>query len=66
MWNYANTGGEEFSWGRTSRLIYRPSFISMTNRGWAEGDREWRIKGNRVDFVRGDRKEVVIKHLMPS
>ena len=38
----------------------------MTNRGWAEDDREWRIKGNRVDFVRGDRKEVVIKHLMPS
>ena len=38
----------------------------MTNRGWAEDDREWRIKGNRVVFVRGDRKEVVIKHLMPS
>ena len=38
----------------------------MTNRGWVEGDREWRIKGNRVDFVRGDRKEVIIRHLMPS
>ena len=62
----AKTGGLEYSWGRSSRIIYRPSFISMTNRGWVEGDREWRIKGNRVDYVRGDRKEVIIRHLMPS
>ena len=62
----AKTGGVEVSWGRTTRVIYRPSFISMTNRGWKDGDREWRIKGNRVDFVRGEKKEVEIKHLMQS
>ena len=66
MAELAKTGGLEYSWGRSSRIIYRPSFISMTNRGWVEGDREWRIKGNRVDYVRGDRKEVIIRHLMPS
>ena len=25
------TGGEEVSWGRTSRIIYRPSFMSVSN-----------------------------------
>ena len=49
MAELAKTRGLEYSWGRSSRIIYRPSFISMTNRGWVEGDREWRIKGNRVD-----------------
>ena len=47
-------------------MIFRPSFISMTNKEWKEGNREWRLKGNRVDFVRGERKEVVLRHLLPS
>ena len=62
----AKTGGVEVCWGRSTRTIYRPSFISMTNRGWKDGDREWRNKGNRVDFVRGEKKEVEIRHLKES
>ena len=60
----AKTGGEDVSWGRTSRVVYRPSFISMTNKAWR--DREWRSKGNRIDYVRGERKEVVLRHLVPN
>ena len=51
----ARRGGEEFSLGRTRRVVYRPSFISITNRAWVEGDREWRIKGNRIDYMTGNR-----------
>ena len=28
------TGGEEFILGRTSRVVYRTSFVSMTNKAW--------------------------------
>ena len=61
------TGGEEVSWSRSSRIIYRPSFMSMT-RKQVEGERSerWQNKGNRMDYVRGERKEVELRHLMPA
>ena len=61
------TGGEEVSWGRTSRIIYRPSFMSVSRKA-VEGERSerWQNRGNRIDFVRGERKEVELRHLVPS
>ena len=61
------TGGEEVSWSRSSRIIYRPSFMSMT-RKQVEGERSerWQNRGNRMDYVRGERKEVELRHLMPA
>ena len=61
------TGGEEVSWGRTSRIIYRPSFMSVS-RKQVEGEKRvrWQNRGNRIDIVRGERKEVELKHLMPA
>ena len=26
--------------------------------------REWQIKGNRIDYIRGERKEVELKHMV--
>ena len=31
-----------------------------------EKSERWQNKGNRIDFVRGERKEVELRHLMPS
>ena len=63
----SKTGGEETSWASTSRFIYRPSFICMSNKNRKEGEeQEWRNRGNRIDFVRGERKEVELKHVVPA
>ena len=61
------TGGDEVSWSRSSRIIYRPSFMSMT-RKQVEGERSerWQNRGNRIDYVRGERKEVELRHMMPA
>ena len=52
------TGGEEVSWGRTSR----PSFMSVSRKS-VEGEKSerWQNRGNRIDFVRGERKEVDVR-----
>ena len=50
----SRTGGSESSWARTSWVIYRPSFVFMSNKDWKEGEeREWRNRGNRIAYVRG-------------
>ena len=56
----ARTGGKETSWRESSRTIFRPRFMTMTNKDWKKygGEREWRNRGNRIDVVRGERKEV--------
>ena len=63
----SKTGGEETSWGRSTKVIYRPSMMKMS-RKTAEGEKNerWSNRGNRIDFVRGERKEVELRHLMPA
>ena len=53
----ARTGGKETSWRESSRTIFRPRFMTMTNKDWKKygGEREWRNRGNRIDVVRGGR-----------
>ena len=47
--------------------MYRPSFMSVS-RKLVEGEKSerWQNRGNRIDFVRGERKEVELRHMMPS
>ena len=59
----SRTGGEEICWARTSTVIYRPSFVIMTPKGKKEGEvAAWRNRGNRLEVVRGERKEVELRH----
>ena len=64
----ARTGGTEVSWRESTKVIYRPRFASMTAKdGVKEGEeRGWRNRGNRVDIVRGERKEVGLRSLLPA
>ena len=64
----ARTGGTEVSWRESTKVIYRPSFASMTAKdGVEEGEeRGWRNRGNRVDIVRGERNEVELRSLLPA
>ena len=64
----ARTGGTEVSWRESTKVIYRPSFASMTAKdGVEEGEeRGGRNRGNRVDIVRGERKEVELRSLLPA
>ena len=64
----AKTGGEEVSWRECSKVIYRPSFVAMSNRESSKEGEEggWRNRGNRVDLVRGEWKEVELKSMLPA
>ena len=51
----------------TSRTIYRPCFVSMSNREWKEDqEKKWKTRGNRIDFIRGEKKDMVLRSLIPS
>ena len=61
------TGCEKVSWSRSTRVIYRSSFMSMIRKQQeVEESGGWKSRGNRLDFIRGERKEVVLRHMMPS
>ena len=63
----AKIGEEEVSWARNTRVIFRPSFVEMSNKGWQRGKkRKWSNKGYRIDFIRGERKEVELRHMVES
>ena len=63
----AGTGGAEYKWSDMSRIIYRPAFMSLTSKDCKDSaERSWKNKGNRLDWVRGERKEVSVRHLAPS
>ena len=59
------TAGEEYSWRESSWAIYRPSMMNMTNKEWKGEDKEWRNKGNRIDYVRRERTEVELRRMVP-
>ena len=59
----AKTAGEEVGWRECTRVIFRPSLVAMTNRekGKEGEERGWSNRGNRVDLVRGERREVELR-----
>ena len=63
----AQTGGAEMGWRKSSSVIYRPCFASMTSKEKRkEGEeREWSNRGNKVEIVRGEKKEVMLRSLQP-
>ena len=45
-------------------MIYRPCFASMSRKEKKEGeDMEWSNRGNKVEIVRGEKKEVMLRCL---
>ena len=63
----ALTGGSETGWRECSGMIYRPCFASMMNKEKRkEGeDGEWSNRGNKVELIRGEKKEVMLRSLRP-
>ena len=63
----ALTGGAETVWRESSSVIYRPCFASMTSKekGKEGEEREWSNRENKVEIVRGEKKEVVLRSLQP-
>ena len=59
----AKTAGEEVGWRECSRVIYRPCSVVMTNRekGKEGEERSWSNRGNRVEYVKGERREVELR-----
>ena len=64
----ACTGGVETGWRESSCLIYRPCFASMTRKeSVKEGEvKEWLNRGNKIEMIRGEKKEVMLRSLQPS
>ena len=64
----ARTGGVETGWRESSSVIYRPCFASMSSKEKEkEGEeREWSNRGNKVEMVRGEKKEVMLRSLQPA
>jgi hypothetical protein len=60
----AETGGREYDESIQTVYIYKPWFNSMYAKGG--GIKEWRNRGNSINFVRGDRKEVRVYGAAPS
>ena len=63
----ALTGGAETVWRESSSVIYRPCFASMMSKekGKEGEEREWSNRENKVEIVRGEKKEVVLRSLQP-
>ena len=63
----ARTGGVEMEWRESSSVIYRPCFASMMSKekGKEGEEREWSNRGNKVEIIRGERKEVELRSLQP-
>ena len=63
----ARTGGVEMGWRESSSVIYRPCFASMMSKEKRkEGEEgEWNNRGNKVELVRGEKKEVMLRSLQP-
>ena len=59
----ARTGGVEMGWRESSGVIYRPCFASMMSKEKIkEGEEgEWSNRGNKVELVRGEKKEVMLR-----
>ena len=64
----ARTGGVETDWRESSCLIYRPCFASMSRKEKVKEreDKEWSNRGNKVEMIRGEKKEVMLRSLQPS
>ena len=64
----AKTAGEEVGWRECSRVIYRLCLVVMTNRekGKEGEERIWSNIGNRVEYVKGERREVELRCMQPA
>ena len=60
----AETGGRELDEKVTAVFIYKPCFNSCFTKGG--GGKEWRNRGNSLNYVRGDRREVRVFGALPS